>query len=230
MTRIRTPFLFAFSHHGNTGRNNGRYAAGATVAPGIPGLSTPRPDDFDSFRDGKLAAQAKLPINPVLTKVKTDVAGVELNMFALDSLGPQAHRYVAKPIREDKFPTLIQLQYAPSDASGNIRRNDQVVDNTDRRKSHFLNMYRRDSRALDYLLTRPDWDGRTIVLTGGSMGGQQSLVLAGLRPGKITASLVGVPAGADTNGELQHAITICRCALLHHRRLGLLPARSGALL
>ena len=59
-------------------------------------------------------------------------------------------------------------------------------------------MYLRDSRVLDYLLTRPDWDGKTIVLTGGSMGGQQSLVLAGLRPEKITAVLVCVPAGADT--------------------------------
>jgi cephalosporin-C deacetylase-like acetyl esterase len=63
-------------------------------------------------------------------------------------------------------------------------------------------MYLRDSRVLDYLLTRPDWDGKTIVLTGGSMGGQQSLVLAGLRPEKITAALVCVPAGADTNGDL----------------------------
>jgi len=52
------------------------------------------------------------------------------------------------------------------------------------------------------LLTRPDWDGKTIVLTGGSMGGQQSLVLAGLRPEKITAVLVCVPAGADANGDL----------------------------
>ena len=34
------------------------------------------------------------------------------------------------------------------------------------------------------------------------MGGQQSLVLAGLRPDKITAALVCVPAGADTNGDL----------------------------
>ena len=34
------------------------------------------------------------------------------------------------------------------------------------------------------------------------MGGQQSLVLAGLRPEKITAVLVCVPAGADTNGDL----------------------------
>jgi cephalosporin-C deacetylase-like acetyl esterase len=63
-------------------------------------------------------------------------------------------------------------------------------------------MYLRDSRVLDYLVTRPDWDGKTIVLTGGSMGGQQSLALAGLRPDKITAVLVCVPAGADTNGDL----------------------------
>ena len=63
-------------------------------------------------------------------------------------------------------------------------------------------MYLRDSRVLDYLLTRPDWDGKTIVLMGGSMGGQQSLALAGLRPDKISAVLVCVPAGADSNGDL----------------------------
>jgi cephalosporin-C deacetylase-like acetyl esterase len=38
---------------------------------------------------------------------------------------------------------------------------------------------------------------------GGSMGGQQSLALAGLRPEKISAVLVCVPAGADTNGDLR---------------------------
>src|SRR5208337_1681418 len=58
---------------GNTGRNNGLYAVGAAVAPAKIGLSTPRPDDFDAFWDGKLAAQAKVPINPVLTPVSTDV-------------------------------------------------------------------------------------------------------------------------------------------------------------
>ncbi len=90
----------------------------------------------------------------------------------------------------------------PSDPSGGIPRDYQAIGNTDREKSYFLNMYLRDSRALDYLLTRPDWDGKTIVLTGGSMGGQQSIALAGLRPDKITAALVCVPAGADTNGDL----------------------------
>jgi len=216
---------------GNTGRNNGLYAVGAAVAPAKIELSTPRPDDFDAFWDAKLAAQDKVPINPVLTKVETDVPGVELSMFVVDALGSQTHGYIAKPAKEGKFPALIQLQYAgvyalnprgaaqraaegwlfinvgshdklPSDASGNIPRNYQTIGNTDREKSYFLNMYLRDSRALDYLLTRPDWDGKTIVLTGGSMGGQQSLVLAGLRPERITAVLVCVPAGADTNGDL----------------------------
>ena len=216
---------------GNTGRNNGLYAVGAAVAPGKLGLSTPRPDDFDAFWEAKLAAQAKVAINPVLTKVESDVPGVELSMFVLDALGSQTHGYIAKPAREGKFPALIQLQYAgvyalnargaaqraaegwlflnvdshdklPSDASGNIPRNYQAIGNADREKSYFLNMYLRDSRALEYLLTRADWDGKAIVLTGGSMGGQQSLVLAGLRPDKITAVLVCVPAGADTNGDL----------------------------
>jgi cephalosporin-C deacetylase-like acetyl esterase len=216
---------------GNTGRNNGLYAVGAAVAPSKIALSTPRPDDFDAFWAAKLAEQAKLPINPVLTPVQTDVPGVEMNMFMLDALGSKARGYVAKPAREGKFPAVIQLQYAgvyalnaqadaqraaegwlminvdshdklPSDQSGDIPRNYQTIGRTDREKSYFLNMYLRDSRVLDYVLTRTDWDGKTIVLMGGSMGGQQSLSLAGLRPDKITAVLVCVPAGADTNGDL----------------------------
>ena len=57
--RLRAPRFTG----GNTGRNNGLYAVGAAVAPAKIGLSTPRPADFDAFWDGKLAAQAKIPIN-----------------------------------------------------------------------------------------------------------------------------------------------------------------------
>jgi cephalosporin-C deacetylase-like acetyl esterase len=216
---------------GNTGRDTGLYAVGAVVAPSKIGLSTPRPDDFDSFWDGQIAAQAKVPLNPVLTPVQTDVPGVEMHMFQLDALGSKAHGYIARPVGDGKFPAVIQLQYAgvyalntaavarraaegwlivnvdshdklPSDPAGDVPRAYQAVGNTDRETSYFRRMYLRDSRVLDYLLTRGDWDGKTIVLMGGSMGGQQSLVLAGLRPEKISAVLVCVPAGADSNGDL----------------------------
>ena len=50
---------------GDTGRNNGLYAVGAAVAPTKILLATPRPSDFDSFWSEKLAAQAKVPINPL---------------------------------------------------------------------------------------------------------------------------------------------------------------------
>ncbi len=216
---------------GNTGRNTGLYAVGAAVEPEKLTLSAPRPADFDSFWAGQLEAQAKVPIGAVLTPAPTDVAGVELNMFEMDALGSKAHGWIAKPAREGKFPAVIQLQYAgvyalnarpiaqrasegwlsidvdshdkvPTDPSGNIPRAYQAVGNTDRETSYFLKMYLRDSRVLDYLLTRSDWDGKTLVLMGGSMGGQQSLMLAGLRPEKISAVLVCVPAGADTNADL----------------------------
>ena len=222
---------------GNTGRNNGLYAVGAAVAPTEIPLSTPRPADFDSFWDGKLALQAKVPIDAVLTPVQSDVPGVEMSMFALDALGSKAHGYIARPVGEGKypalgkFPALIMLQYAgvyalnahadaehaadgwlvlnvdshdklPSDPSGGIPTNYNAIGNTDREKSYFLDMYLRDSRVLDYLATRADWDGKTVVLTGGSMGGQQSIALAGLRPDKVSDVLVCVPAGADSNGDL----------------------------
>jgi cephalosporin-C deacetylase-like acetyl esterase len=170
-------------------------------------------------------------MNAVLTPIQTEVPGVEMSAFAIAALGNKAQGYIAKPAKEGKFPALVLLQYAgvyalnagpvaaraaegwlvidvdahdklPSDPSGNIPPNYPAVGNTDREKSYFLNMYLRDSRALDYLMTRADWDGNTIVLMGTSMGGQQSLVLAGLRPEKITAVLVCVPSGTDANGDL----------------------------
>src|SRR3954451_13086383 len=82
---------------GNTGRNNGLYAVGAAVAPTKIGLATPRPADFDDFWSAKLAAQAKLPINPVLSPVDTDTPGVDLYTFVLDALGSHTQGYLAKP-------------------------------------------------------------------------------------------------------------------------------------
>ena len=70
----------------------------------------------------------------------------------------------------------------------------------DRDKSYFLRMYLSDYRAIEYLASRPDWDGRTLAVMGTSMGGQQSLCAAALNH-RVTAVIVNEPAGADSNAE-----------------------------
>lgn len=80
-------------------------------------------------------------------------------------------------------------------------KNYPMIGNTDRDRSYFLQMYLGDYRAVDYLASRPDWDGKTLVLMGTSMGGQQSLCVAGLHP-RVTHVIVNEPAGCDADGSL----------------------------
>lgn len=66
---------------------------------------------------------------------------------------------------------------------------------------YFHNMYLRDVRALDYAVTLPLWDGKRILLQGGSQGGGQSLAVAGIF-GKVSHVCVIYPAITDTGASL----------------------------
>lgn len=202
---------------------------GAAIAPEQLQPSVPPPADFDAFWNAKLAELSEIPIHPVLTPIPSAEPGVDLSEVTLDSLGSHVRGYLAKPSGEGKFPALVIYQYAgvyalnpdtvtkraaegwltldvdshdlpPGQATG-VSPNYYSIGDTDRELSYFLKMYLRDARALDYIGSRPDWDGKTIVLMGTSMGGQQSLVAAALRP-RVTAVVVDEPSGADSNGEL----------------------------
>jgi cephalosporin-C deacetylase-like acetyl esterase len=82
----------------------------------------------------------------------------------------------------------------------------QKIGLKDRDKSYFLRMYLSDYRAIEYLASRPDWDGKTPVVMGTSMGGQQSLCAAGLNH-RVTALIVNEPSGADSNGQMLGRLT-----------------------
>jgi cephalosporin-C deacetylase len=69
----------------------------------------------------------------------------------------------------------------------------------DRDRNYFLQMYLADYRAVEYLASRPDWDGRTLIVMGTSMGGQQSLCAAAFNP-KVTGVITHMASGADSNG------------------------------
>ena len=87
------------------------------------------------------------------------------------------------------------------DALPKIIKTYRYIGQHSRDESYFLRMYLGDYRATEYLASRPDWDGRTLVVMGISMGGQQSLAVAGLDP-RVSALIVDVPAGGDVLGPL----------------------------
>jgi cephalosporin-C deacetylase-like acetyl esterase len=74
------------------------------------------------------------------------------------------------------------------------------IGNDDRETSYFLRMFLSCRRAVDYLTQRPDWGKKSLVVYGGSQGGYQAIVTAGLHPA-VTALIANVPAGCDHTGK-----------------------------
>lgn len=74
------------------------------------------------------------------------------------------------------------------------------IGSDDREASYFLRMFLSCRRSVDYLTQRDDWNKKTLVVHGGSQGGYQALVTAGLHPA-VTALAANVPAGCDHTGK-----------------------------
>ena len=75
----------------------------------------------------------------------------------------------------------------------------RVADLDDRDKVYFVGMFMRVMRALDYVKSLPEWDGKTLIAMGGSQGGGQSLAAAGLDP-QVTLCCAHIPALCDLGG------------------------------
>jgi len=113
---------------------------------------------------------------------------------------PASQGWIALNIEpHDVLPTEPQSYYDGLPAALKSYNN---IGQDDRDKSYFVEMYLRGVRAVDYLTKLPEWDGKTLLVMGTSMGGQQSLAVAGLHP-KVTHLIVNEPAGCDLNADLQ---------------------------
>ncbi len=69
-----------------------------------------------------------------------------------------------------------------------------------RETTYFRGMFLRLVRALDFLTAQPEWDGKTIVVSGHSQGGGQALVAGGIDD-RVTFIATGVPAICDHSGR-----------------------------
>lgn len=64
---------------------------------------------------------------------------------------------------------------------------------------YFLGMFLRVKRALDFLASQPEWDGRILMIEGGSQGGGQAMAGAALDP-RVTFYTAMVTALCDHTG------------------------------
>lgn len=86
-----------------------------------------------------------------------------------------------------------------NDQAAGTLKDYRYVGRMDRQQNYFTGMFLRVIRAIDFLTSQPEWDGRTLVVYGSSQGGYQALAAAGL-DARVTFICAGVPAGCDHSG------------------------------
>ncbi len=70
----------------------------------------------------------------------------------------------------------------------------------DREKWVYSDMFFRVMSELRFLKSRPEWDGKTLVVYGGSLGGIQSAFAAAIEPA-ATMAVVSVPSSCECNAH-----------------------------
>ena len=97
-------------------------------------------------------------------------------------------------------PRMSAEQFAEISAAFNGRDNGYLENGIDLRERYYMKrVYLSLVRSLDLLTSLPEWDGKNVIVQGGSQGGALSLVAAGLDP-RVTQCIVNHPALADMAG------------------------------
>ncbi len=155
---------------------------------------------MDNIRGAKIYGQLAKPAGksalPGLLQVQW--AGV----YPMDRnwvIGPARNGWLALNISAHDLPIDQPAEFYQAKAGKEL--NDYPgIGNEDRDTSYFLRMFLSCRRAVDYLAQHPDWNKQALVVQGGSQGGYQALVTAGLHPA-VTALAANVPAGCDHTGK-----------------------------
>jgi cephalosporin-C deacetylase-like acetyl esterase len=106
--------------------------------------------------------------------------------------------FIALNINAHAIPNGKPAEYYKELSDGELRDYPRIGCHS-RETCYFLRMYLSCARAVEYLTSRPEWDGEHLLVQGGSQGGGQALVTGGLCP-EVTAVAANVPALCDHTG------------------------------
>ena len=132
-----------------------------------------------------------------------------LIIFQAAGVGPLQKNMVVHPAKRGYLVLNIEAHDMPIDETPAFYNNlkaTSLKDYTsigvdDRDTYYFLRMVLGCVRAAEYLTSRPDWDGKTLIVSGVSQGGFQSFATAALFP-KVTALVTAAPGSVDAYAVL----------------------------
>lgn len=120
---------------------------------------------------------------------------------------PLRHRYYA----ENGFlrlemeihgldPRLSEETFSDISKAFGAKGNNYLENGLDNRNNYYMrHVYLALVRAIDFMTTLPEWDGRNVAYQGGSQGGALSMVAAGI-DSRVTHCVVNHPALSDMAG------------------------------
>ncbi|MCE0497847.1 MAG: acetylxylan esterase [Methylacidiphilales bacterium] len=115
-------------------------------------------------------------------------------------LGAAKHGYLVLNIEAHDIPIDQPPAFYTSLKGGGLK--DYISFGIDSRDTYyFLRMVLGCVRAAEYLTSRADWDGKTLIVSGVSQGGFQSFATAALFP-QVTALCTSAPAADDSAATL----------------------------
>lgn len=97
-------------------------------------------------------------------------------------------------------PEMSDEQFAEISKAFNGRENGYLQNGLDNKDNYYMKrVYLACVRAIDFLTSLPEWDGRNVAVQGGSQGGALSIITAALDP-RVTLCVANHPALSDMAG------------------------------
>lgn len=120
---------------------------------------------------------------------------------------PMRHKYYAEEgcIRFEieihgLHPELDNDTFGEISRAFSSRENGYLVNGMDSRENYYMKrVYLACVRSIDLLVSLPEWDGKNVIVQGGSQGGALALITAGLDK-RVTACVANHPALSDMAG------------------------------
>lgn len=97
-------------------------------------------------------------------------------------------------------PEMTTEEFNEITRAFNGRENGYLTNGIDNRDNYYMKrVYLALVRAVDFLTTLPQWDGKNVIMQGGSQGGALALIGTALDP-RVTACVANHPALSDMAG------------------------------